>query len=431
MTSGNKKAAFKTLGCKLNYSETSTMARGVCQYGFRQVDFSERADLYVINTCCVTREAERKCRKEIRRALRRSPNAFVAVTGCYAQVGPKDIAAIPGVDLVLGNRDKFDLVDHLDSLQKKHAQIHSCEAEEIDLFLPSYSLTGRTRSFLKIQDGCDYNCSYCTIPLARGVSRSDSIDNLVQPVREIARADVREIVLTGVNVGDFGRHTGESFLELIQQLDTIESVDRFRISSIEPNLLTDSIISFVAQSRRFVPHFHIPLQSGSDKILGLMKRRYSKQLYEDRIQMVKTLIPDCCIGADVVVGFPGEELEDFDETVEFISEVDISYLHVFTYSERGNTSALEIDPVVVPEERAMRSRQLRSLSREKRKRYHDHFIGETVSVLFESYQDGVLSGMTGNYIRVAAAGPEVLAGKIGDVRLFSNCGGLMRGELLN
>lgn len=429
---GKKRAAFHTLGCKLNFSETSTIARDLAEKGFKRVDFSMEADLYVINTCSVTGEADRKCRKVIRQAMRRCPNAFVAVTGCYAQLKPDEVAGIPGVDLVLGTGDKFDLPGHLDSLTKRESpEIYGCEVRDVRSFQASMSLGDRTRSFLKVQDGCDYNCSYCTIPMARGRSRSGSIQNILRSAREIADAGVKEIVLSGVNVGDFGRANGESFLDLLELLDEVKGVDRIRISSIEPNLLTNDIISFVANSRRFVPHFHIPLQSGSNKILRSMKRRYSRQMYADRVKTIKMLMPDCCIGADVMVGFPGETEKDFLDSLRFISRLDLSYLHVFTYSERSMTAALDIPEVVPPAERARRSRCLRRLSHEKRKIFYEQYVGRRMNVLFESHQGGILSGLTGNYIRVHAPGPRSLRGDVGEVILISSEKMFMKGELLD
>ena len=429
---GHMKVVFQTLGCKLNFSETSTIARELCQHGFERVDFSEKADLYVINTCSVTKNAEKKCRKVIRRVVRQSPNAFVAVIGCYAQLKPEEITKIRNVDLILGTKEKLDLRDFLDSPKKKNrSQIFRCDIGHITTFVPSFSLNERTRAFLKIQDGCDYNCAYCTIPLARGASRSDSINNIIQTAKEIAKMDIKEVVLTGVNIGDFGRYTGETFLELIQQLDSIEGIDRIRISSIEPNLLSDKIISFIAQSNRFVPHFHIPLQSGSDRILKLMRRRYNRKLYADRVTMIKTLMPECCIGVDVMVGFPGEIERDFLESFNFISELDVSYLHVFTYSEREKTEALNIQGAVTREEGARRSKILHFLSEKKKRHFYSQHIGEVMSVLFETYHNGVLSGKTKNYIRVQVAGSKTLTGRIGEVKLHSNVGKYVRGELLN
>ncbi|MEE9166484.1 MAG: tRNA (N(6)-L-threonylcarbamoyladenosine(37)-C(2))-methylthiotransferase MtaB [Candidatus Neomarinimicrobiota bacterium] len=427
-----KRVAFHTLGCKLNFSETSTIARDLLDRGFSRVDFSDVADLYVINTCSVTREADRKCRKAIRQAVRRSPDAFVAVTGCYAQLKPDEIARMPGVDLVLGVEEKLDLPGHLNSLRKKPtAEIYGCETRDIESFQPASSMGDRTRSFLKVQDGCDYTCSYCTIPLARGRSRSDSIESTVRSAGRIAENGVKEIVLSGVNVGDFGRNNGDTFLDLIKELDTIENLERIRISSIEPNLLSNVIIEFVANSRRFVPHFHIPLQSGSNKILGLMRRRYTKELYSQRVKMIKTLMPGSCIGADVMVGFPGETWNDFLNSFRFLKNLDVSYLHVFTYSERDMTDAIELSGSVPQRERIRRSRRLRLLSKEKRTIFYNHHVGQSAIVLFESYRNGILSGWTDNYVRTHVRGPRSLQGFLAQVRLMSNEGEYVEGELLN
>ena len=423
--------AFQTLGCKLNYAETSTLARDLYQNGFERVDFSKMADLYVINTCSVTENADRKCRKIIRQALRQSPHAFVAVTGCYAQLKPEEIAKIPGVDIVLGASEKFDLVNHVNSLEKRgKGHYTGCDIEHASSFFPSYSIGERTRSFLKVQDGCDYSCSFCTIPLARGASRSDSVGNTVEMAKKIARKGVREIVLTGVNIGDFGSTTGESLLQLIQELDEVDGFDRIRISSIEPNLLTDEIISFVSQSKNFVPHFHVPLQSGSNKVLSLMRRRYRRELYHDRVHYIKTIMPDCSIGADVIVGFPGETEEDFLESFEFISGLDVSYLHVFTYSERADTAALAIRAVVPTQERTRRSKMMHSLSDRKRECFYDQNLGRSLPVLFETRHNGVLVGLTENYVRVRTLGSENLLNDIRDVTLRSNHGKYVEGELL-
>lgn len=405
-----KKVAFYTLGCKLNFSETSSISRTFEEKGFKKVEFNQRPDIFIINTCSVTENADKKCRKIVREAQAINPNGFVAIIGCYAQLKPKEISEIPGVDAVLGAAEKFRLVDLLDTFEKtaysQPAQILASPIEDAIDYHTSYSLNDRTRTFLKVQDGCDYPCSYCTIPLARGKSRSDSIRNVVAAAREIATKGVKEIVLTGVNIGDFGIIGGERrehFLDLIKELDQVESIQRFRISSIEPNLLTDDIIRFVATSRRFVPHFHIPLQSGSSKVLGLMKRRYKKELYADRIRLIKELIPDCCIGVDVIVGHPGETKEDFLETYQFINDLDVSYLHVFTYSERPNTTALAIRPVVSNQERAERSKMLHILSEKKKRHFYELQLGKTADVLFEDdIQSGQMHGFTPNYVKVTA-----------------------------
>lgn len=404
-----RSVAFHTLGCKLNFSETSTLGRMMEQEGFEKREFNEDADVYVINTCSVTDNADKECRQIVRRIQRRSPEAMVVITGCYAQLKPQEIANIEGVDLVLGAAEKFNLTHHLESLtkSKQKAEVYSCDIESVEGFHSSYSINDRTRVFLKVQDGCDYNCSFCTIPLARGHSRSDSIEGVIENIKELANTGTKEIVLTGINLGDFGKGTNggkkreESFYELIQELDKVDGIDRFRISSIEPNLLTNEIIEFVARSKKFMPHFHIPLQSGSKRILGLMRRRYQRDLYEDRIAYIKQLMPHCCIGVDVIVGFPSESDEDFQETFDFLHSIDISYLHVFTYSERANTLAVDIDPVVPKNIRQERNKVLRNLSYKKLQYFTQQHQGQTRPVLFESAkQDGTISGYTDNYIKV-------------------------------
>jgi threonylcarbamoyladenosine tRNA methylthiotransferase MtaB len=401
-----KLVAFHTLGCKLNFAETSTLARQFEQNGFVKTDFENGADIFVINTCSVTEDANRECRRFVRIALRNSPNAFVIVTGCYAQLKPEEIANIKGVDLVIGASEKFNVVGFIkDGNKKEKAEIHSCAIEDVDLFNSAFSSGDRTRAFLKIQDGCDYNCSYCTIPMARGTSRSDSIINIVLNAEKIAEQSVKEIILSGVNVGDFGNKAGknnsESFFDLVKALDKVKGISRFRISSIEPNLLTDEIIEFVSTSERFVPHFHIPLQSGSDKILKLMRRRYQRELYVERVQKIKSLMPHCCIGVDVIVGFPGETEEDFLDTYNFIDSLDISYLHVFTYSERDNTEAIGFKPIVPIEERKKRNRVLRNLSEVKQQKFYTENIGTERTVLFEREgKDGIMHGFTENYVKV-------------------------------
>ncbi len=395
--------AFHTLGCKLNFAETSTIARQLKENGFRKVNFEEQADVYVINTCSVTENASRECRAVVRKAMHINPSAFVAVVGCYAQLKPDEIANIEGVDLVLGATEKFNIAGYLQQLTKKEkAEVHSCEINEADFYVSSYSVGDRTRAFLKVQDGCDYNCSYCTIPLARGASRNDTIPNILKQVQEIANKGVKEIVLTGVNAGDFGSNaSNETFLQLIQELDKIEEIERFRISSIEPNLLTDEIIEFVACSKRFVPHFHIPLQSGSDKILKLMRRRYKRDLYVDRVRKIKSQMPDCSIGVDVIVGFPGETEQDFLDTYNFINTLDVSYLHVFTYSERDNTEALNIKEAVPIVERKKRNKMLRILSEKKLHHFYQQHLGKSFTVIFEGgSKDGMMLGFTENYIKV-------------------------------
>ena len=418
----SKSVAFHTLGCKLNYSETSTLSRMLEAEGFDKREFTELADVYVINTCSVTENADRECRQIVRRIQRRAPESLVVVTGCYAQLKPREIAEIEGVDLVLGAAEKFNLPVHLKELSKGDStKICSCDVEEVQGFNSSYSLNDRTRTFLKVQDGCDYNCSFCTIPLARGHSRSDSIEGVMKNVAELAATGTREIVLTGINLGDFGkgeqggRRRAEDFYELIQALDNAEGIDRFRISSIEPNLLNDDIISFVAGSRKFMPHFHIPLQSGSDRILGLMRRRYQRSLYADRVARIKELMPHCCIGADVIVGFPSESDADFKETFDFLHQLEVSYLHVFTYSERAQTLALDIEPVVPVSLRHERNKALRNLSYQKMQYFTAQHTGQTRKVLFESAdKNGMMEGYTDNYIRVQAPWQPELVNRICD-----------------
>ena len=404
----NKKVAFHTLGCKLNYSETSTLSRMLEKDGFDKTSFEEQADVYVINTCSVTDNADKECRHLVRRIQRRSPESLVVITGCYAQLKPEAIASIPGVDLVLGAAEKFNIAHHLKELSKgDSARICSCDIEEVTGFQSTFSLNDRTRTFLKVQDGCDYNCSFCTIPMARGKSRSDTIARTVQNVRELAATgNVKEIVLTGVNLGDFGKgpdgdEKTENFFGLIKELDTIGGVDRYRISSIEPNLLSPEMIEWVAGSRKFMPHFHIPLQSGSDTILGLMRRRYKRDLYASRVRKIKELMPHCAIGVDVIVGFPGETEELFKETFDFLHELDISYLHVFTYSERDHTRALELKPVIPMDVRHRRNKILRNLSYQKMQYFTNQHAGQTRKVLLEGHvTTSMMEGYTDNYIKV-------------------------------
>jgi threonylcarbamoyladenosine tRNA methylthiotransferase MtaB len=403
-----KTVAFHTLGCKLNFSETSAISRLLEAEGFEKKDFTGQADVYVINTCSVTDNADKECRQLVRRIQRKSPDATVVITGCYAQLKPQEIAGIPGVDLVLGAAEKFNIASHLRSYTRgDSARICSCDIEGVTGFHASYSVADRTRTFLKVQDGCDYTCSFCTIPMARGKSRSDSITNVVAQAQMLASKGVKEIVLTGVNLGDFGkgaidgRATDENFYALCLALDEVEGIDRYRISSIEPNLLTPGIIRFVANSKRFMPHFHIPLQSGSNKILGLMRRRYQRELYADRVQMIKAVMPHCAIGVDVIVGFPSETETDFSETFNFLHSLDISYLHVFTYSERDNTRALEIKPVVPISVRQERNKVLRNLSFMKLQHFTELHRGQNRKVLFEQQdKQGMMEGYTDNYIRI-------------------------------
>ncbi|MBS1739912.1 MAG: tRNA (N(6)-L-threonylcarbamoyladenosine(37)-C(2))-methylthiotransferase MtaB [Bacteroidetes bacterium] len=403
-----KSVAFHTLGCKLNYSETSTLSRMLEADGFAKKDFEETADVYVINTCSVTDNADKECRQIVRRIQRRAPESMVVVIGCYAQLKPKEIAEIEGVDLVLGASEKFNIVTHIRELTKgDSAKICSCDIDDVQGFNSSYSINDRTRTFLKVQDGCDYNCSFCTIPLARGHSRSDSIDGVIRNVQELASSGTKEVVLTGINLGDFGkgneggRQKVEDFYHLIHALDEITEIERFRISSIEPNLLTDDIIAFVAASKRFMPHFHIPLQSGSNSILGAMRRRYRRELYADRVAHIKQLMPFACIGVDVIVGFPGENEKEFEETYQFLHDLDVSYFHVFTYSERANTLALEIKPVVPISVRNERNKILRQLSFQKMQFFSEQHQGQTRKVLFEGAdKNGLMEGYTDNYIKV-------------------------------
>ncbi|MGF6846677.1 threonylcarbamoyladenosine tRNA methylthiotransferase MtaB [Chitinophaga sp. W3I9] len=403
-----KTVAFHTLGCKLNFSETSSISRLLEQDGFVKTDFDGTADVYVINTCSVTDNADKECRMLVRRIQRRAPGSMVVITGCYAQLKPEEIASIEGVDLVLGAAEKFNIAEHLKTLTKgDSAKICSCDIEEVNSFHASYSLNDRTRTFLKVQDGCDYTCAFCTIPMARGKSRSDSVANVVKHAHDLAATGVKEIVLTGVNLGDFGKgfeggkKREETFFELAQELDKVEGISRYRISSIEPNLLTNEIIEFVANSRRFMPHFHIPLQSGSNEILGLMRRRYRRELYAEKVALIKQFMPHCAIGVDVIVGFPSESDAHFRETYDFLHELDVSYLHVFTYSERANTGALDIKPVVPVHIRNERNKMLRNLSHKKQQYFNEQHLHQTRKVLFESLgKDGMMEGYTDNYIKV-------------------------------
>lgn len=418
----NKKVAFYTLGCKLNYSETSTLGRLFSNAGFDTVDFTDTPDVYVINTCSVTDNADKKCKKVVKEALKVSPNAYVTIVGCYAQLKPKEIAEIPGVDMVLGAAEKFQIIDHITDLTKNpKALVYNQPVSNANEFVPSFSFGDRTRTFLKVQDGCDYSCSFCTIPLARGASRSDTIESVIDQAKQIAATDVKEIVLTGVNLGDFGIINGQretKFFDLVKALDEVEGIDRIRISSIEPNLLTDEIIEFVAQSKRFVPHFHIPLQSGSNKILSLMRRRYKRELYVDRVAKIKELMPNCCIGVDVIVGFPGEKREDFIDTYNFLNELNISYLHVFTYSERENTPAAEMSGVVPGSARADRSKMLHILSEKKRRAFYETQLGRTEDVLFErDIKEGYMHGFTRNYVKVKTKFDPVLVNELKTVCL--------------
>ncbi|MFG6685519.1 tRNA (N(6)-L-threonylcarbamoyladenosine(37)-C(2))-methylthiotransferase MtaB [Mariniflexile sp. HNIBRBA6329] len=412
-----KKVAFYTLGCKLNFSETSTIARSFTDEGFDRVDFSENADIYVINTCSVTENADKRFKSIVKQAQKVNPKAFVAAVGCYAQLKPQELADVDGVDLVLGATEKFKITDYINDLSKNDmGEVHSCEIEEADFYVGSYSIGDRTRAFLKVQDGCDYKCTYCTIPLARGISRSDTMQNVLENAREISAQNIKEIVLTGVNIGDYGK--GEfgnkkhehTFLDLVTELDKVEGIERLRISSIEPNLLKNETIDLVSRSRAFVPHFHIPLQSGSNEILKKMKRRYMRELYVDRVSKIKEVMPHACIGVDVIVGFPGETDAHFLETYNFLNGLDISYLHVFTYSERDNTEAAEMDGVVPMNVRNKRSKMLRGLSVKKRRAFYESQIGTQRTVLFESEnKEGYIYGFTENYVKIKAPwNPELV-----------------------
>lgn len=420
-----KKVAFYTLGCKLNFSETSTIARGFVEEGFQRVEFSENADMYVINTCSVTDNADKKFKSIVKQAQKGNPKAFIAAVGCYAQLKPEELAAVDGVDLVLGATEKFKITDYINDLSKNDfGEVHSCEISDADFYVGSYAIGDRTRAFLKVQDGCDYKCTYCTIPLARGISRSDTLDNVLQNAKEISSKGIKEIVLTGVNIGDYGK--GEfgnkkhehTFLDLVKALDRVEGIERIRISSIEPNLLKNETIDFVSKSKSFVPHFHIPLQSGSDEILKLMKRRYLTALYTERITQIKATMPHCCIGVDVIVGFPGETDEDFLETYHYLNDLDISYLHVFTYSERDNTLAANMEDVVPKNVRNKRSKMLRGLSVKKRRAFYESQLGAELKVLFEGEnKEGYIQGFTENYVRVKTPWNPGLVNTLHNIRL--------------
>lgn len=437
-----KKVAFYTLGCKLNFSETSTIARSFKNDGFESVEFEEKADVYVINTCSVTDNADKRFKTIVKQAQKVNPDAFIAAVGCYAQLKPEELADVNGVDLVLGATEKFNITAYVNDLLdqpgriKGEAQIHSCEIDEADFYVGSYSIGDRTRAFLKVQDGCDYKCTYCTIPLARGISRSDTLENVLKNAKEISEQDIKEIVLTGVNIGDYGK--GEfgnkkhehTFLDLVKALDTVEGIERLRISSIEPNLLKNETINFVAQSRTFVPHFHIPLQSGSNHLLKLMRRRYMRELYQERVSAIKKVMPHACIGVDVIVGFPGETDDLFLETYHFLNDLDISYLHVFTYSERDNTLAAEMPGVVPKNVRAKRSKMLRGLSVKKRRAFYESQLGTTRTVLFEGENKmGYIHGFTENYVKVKAPWNPELVNTLHEITLTTiDDDGLVRFE---
>ncbi|PUV21705.1 tRNA (N(6)-L-threonylcarbamoyladenosine(37)-C(2))-methylthiotransferase MtaB [Sphingobacterium athyrii] len=419
----NKKVAFYTLGCKLNYSETSSIGRLFKDAGYDTTAFNSRADVYVINTCSVTDNADKKCRKVVKEALKHSPNAYITIVGCYAQLKPREIAEIPGVDMVLGAAEKFNIIEHINDLTKQEKTIvFNGPIDETNQFVSAYSIGDRTRTFLKVQDGCDYSCTFCTIPLARGGSRSGKIEEIVRQAEEIAASGVKEIVLTGVNIGDFGIRDGkreDRFLDLVKALDEVEGIDRIRISSIEPNLLSNDIIEFVAQSKRFVPHFHMPLQSGSNKILGLMRRRYKRELYTERVEFIKSLMPNCCIGVDVIVGFPGETREDFIDTYNFLNDLDISYLHVFTYSERENTIAAQMEGAVPGAQRSDRSKMLHILSEKKRRAFYETQLGAQGDVLFEADEkDGYMHGFSKNYVKVRTLYDPLLVNEVVPVKFM-------------
>ena len=420
-----KKVAFYTLGCKLNFSETSTIARNFQDEGFERVDFEEVADMYVINTCSVTENADKQFKQIVRKAMKLNDKAFVAAVGCYAQLKPEELAAVDGVDLVLGATEKFKITDYINDLSKNDlSEIHSCEIEDADFYVGSYSIGDRTRAFLKVQDGCDYKCTYCTIPLARGISRSDALENVLKNAAEISAQGIKEIVLTGVNIGDYGK--GEfgnkkhenTFFELVAALDEVKGIERLRISSIEPNLLKNETIEFVSKSRTFVPHFHIPLQSGSNVILAKMKRRYKREIYTERVNKIREVMPHACIGVDVIVGFPGETDEHFLETYYFLNEMDISYLHVFTYSERDNTEAALMYCVVAINVRNKRSKMLRTLSVKKRRSFYENQLNSTRTVLFESEnKQGFIHGFTENYVKVKTPWNPDLVNSLHQIKL--------------
>ena len=435
-----KKVAFYTLGCKLNFSETSTIARDFQNEGFERVDFEEIADIYVINTCSVTDNADKQFKQIVKKAMKLNDKAFVAAVGCYAQLKPEELAAVDGVDLVLGATEKFKITDYINDLSKNDmGEVHSCEIEEADFYVGSYSIGDRTRAFLKVQDGCDYKCTYCTIPLARGISRSDALENVLKNASEISNQGIKEIVLTGVNIGDYGK--GEfgnkkhehTFLDLVKALDEVEGIERLRISSIEPNLLKNETIEFVSQSRTFVPHFHIPLQSGSNDVLKKMKRRYMRELYTERVAKIREVMPHACIGVDVIVGFPGETDEHFLETYHFLNDLDISYLHVFTYSERDNTEAVEMEGVVPANVRSKRSKMLRGLSVKKRRAFYESQIGTNRTVLFESEnKEGYIHGFTENYVKVKTPWNPELVNTLHDIQLTKiDEDGSVRMEFIN
>ena len=430
MGTPTKKVAFYTLGCKLNFSETSTIARDFVKYGFEKVKFDTVADFYVINTCSVTENADKEAKKLIRKAKRNSPDSKIAVIGCFAQLQPNSIAKLNGVDIVLGANDKFDLIKYLNETNvEMSTKVIRSDIDEVHSFKPSYSMDERTRSYLKVQDGCDYTCSFCTIPLARGKSRSGTISDTIKAAKDIAKSGNKEIVLTGVNIGDFGKVNDESFIDLIKELDSINELNRIRISSIEPNLLTDEIIEFCNLSKKFMPHFHIPLQSGSDKILKAMRRRYDKKVYQNRIKKIKDTNQDTCIGVDVIVGFPGESDEDFLETYNFLIDLDITYLHVFSYSERADTNAIKLNEKVSKSDKSKRSKMLHILSEKKKHSFYNNFINKKRPILFEGLRNGFLVGHTDNYIKTLVKIPVSFNNKIVDINLMENKGNHMVGYI--
>ena len=431
MSTQTKKVAFHTLGCKLNYSETSSISREFIKYGYEKVNFKEFADVYVINTCSVTENANKETRKLIRRTKRINSDAIITVTGCYAQLKPDELIDIDGVSMVVGAEEKFNILKHLDDLIVNNDKklVFNSEISKLKKFQSSYSLNDRTRSFLKIQDGCDYNCTFCTIPKARGASRNQTVQETMKVAKELAQTSTKEIVLTGVNIGDFGTGSSESFIDLIIKLDKLDGIERIRISSIEPNLLSDEIIEFCAKSEKFMPHFHIPLQSGSNKILKSMGRRYDRSVFYNLIRKIKTLIPDACIGVDVIVGFPSETEEDFMDTYNLINLLDISYLHVFTYSERDNTKALNLSPIIPKDVRAKRSKKLHILSRKKREQFYDNFVGKEKYALFESIKNGEIIGHTDNYIKIHADGDISLLNTVQKVNIIERKSEYMRANI--
>ena len=424
-----KKVALKTIGCKLNFAETSTIARNFENRGFKVVDFGETADVYVINTCTVTANADKDCRKAVRQAARKNPKAYIAMVGCFSQLNPEEAKSILGVSVVLGNDEKFNVFEHYQAFMNNtnEFEYHS-HTDRLNDFHASHSASERTRTFLKVQDGCDYECTYCAVPLARGKSRSNNIVNTMQQAKKIAKTNTREIVLTGVNTGDFGRGTNESFFDLIKELDTLDDIDRIRISSIEPNLLIGEMIDFIAKSKLFVPHFHIPLQSGSNRVLKDMRRRYRREIFAERVEKIKSVISDCCIGIDVIVGFPTETENDFQQTYDFLNSLDISYLHVFSYSPRDNTKASDFKNIVTLAQRKERSRSLHELSNLKQKIFYNKFIGQEKKVLFESVHNGKIQGHTDNYIKVMVTGNSEMVNKIIPIKMIKIINSYMLGE---